>query len=132
MEVQTKQQTTEIVIKLTPRDFSSVKSLVAFNDKITAIFMDMVPADVKKEYDDWCKNQITEQISDCIDAELASRKHDLQKKTINFKEDDGAVQAIDKGKYYNAVFQHIKWEHAQQLLTLSKQLNIEFGKIESE
>lgn len=37
-----------------------------------------------------------------------------------------------KGKYYNAVFQHIGWEHAQQLLTLAKQLNIEFGQIKPE
>ena len=132
MEVQTKQQVTEIVLILTPRDFSSVKSLVEINDKIAAIWADMIPADVKTEYDDWCKERITEQISDCVDAEMAKREHSLQKKTINFKEGDGVVQAVDKSKYYNAVFQHIKWEHAQQLLTLAKQLDIEFGKIESE
>lgn len=132
MEVQTKQQVTEIIIKLTPRDFSSVKSLVEINDRIAAIWADMIPADVKQEYDDWCKEQITEQISDCVDAEFAKREHNLQKKTINFKEDDGVVQAVDKSKYYNAVFQHIKWEQAQQLLTLAKQLDIEFGKIETE
>lgn len=126
MEVKTKSSVEEIVIILTPRDFSSVKSLVDLNNRISAIFNDMIPAKVQAEYEEWCKQQIAQQVELCMNSN--DRKEKCEKKEA----DDGVVKSIEKGKYYNAVFQHIGWEHAQQLLTLAKQLNIEFGQIKPE
>lgn len=149
MEVQTKQQVTEIVIILTPRDFSSLKALIDLGERWSAICADMIPEEVKVEHAKWCEEQIAKQIAE-QGHEASSRtisfrdlkekamkdfcRHTLGEKEVNCpQEKDGSVvQAVDKSKYYNAVFQHIKWEHAQQLLTLAKQLDIEFGKIESE
>jgi hypothetical protein len=126
MEVKTKSSVEEITITLTPRDFSSVKSLVDLNNKIGAIFNDMIPIKVQAEYGEWCKQQIVQQMEQHMNSDNREEKCEEE------ETDDGVVKAIKKGKYYNAVFQHISWEHAQQLLTLAKQLNIEFGQIKSE
>lgn len=127
MEVQTKQQTTEITIKLTPRDFSSVRSLIDLNDRISAIFNDMTPSKVQDEYAEFCKQKIVQQMEKHMNPNDRREKCEKKKNV-----DDSVVKAIDKGKYYNATFKHIGWEHAQQLLTLAKQLNIEFGQIKPE
>lgn len=137
MEVKTKSSVEEITITLTPRDFSSVKSVMGLNDRINAIFNDMIPAKVRAEYSEWCKQQILQQMEqhmDPNDCKEKCEKKDQCEEESNCpqEEDDGVVKAVDKSKYYNAVFQHIKWEHAQQLLTLAKQLNIEFGQIQPE
>lgn len=126
MEVKTKSSVEEITITLTPRDFSSVKSLVDLNNRISAILNDMTPAKVKAEYGEWCKQQIVQQMEQHMNS------NDRKEKCEEKEEDDSVVKAVDKSKYYNAVFQHISWEHAQQLLTLAKQLNIEFGQIKPE
>lgn len=137
MEVKTKSSVEEIIITLTPRDFSSVKSVVGLNDRINAIFNDMIPAKVRAECSEWCKQQILQQMEQHMnpdDCKEKCEKKDQHEEESNCpqEEDDGVVKAVDKSKYYNAVFQHIKWEHAQQLLTLAKQLNIEFGQIQPE
>lgn len=126
MEVKTKRGIEEITITLTPGDFSSVKSLVDLNNRIGAIFNDMIPVKVQAEYGEWCKQQIVQQMEQHMNSD------DREEKNEEKEEDDSVVKTIKKGKYYNAVFQHISWEHAQQLLTLAKQLNIEFGQIKSE
>lgn len=126
MEVKTKSSVEEITITLTPRDFSSVKSVIDLNNRIGAIFHDMIPAKVQAEYEAWCKHQIEQQVEQCMSS------NNREEKCEEKEADDGVVKAIEKGKYYNAVFQHIGWEHAQQLLTLAKQLNIEFGQIKPE
>lgn len=126
MEVTTKSNVEEIRIVLTPRDFSSVRSLIDLNDRINAIFKDMVPVQVQAKYEEWCKQQIAQQVEQCMSS------NNREEKCEEKEADDGVVKAIEKGKYYNAVFQHIGWEHAQQLLTLAKQLNIEFGQIKPE
>ena len=126
MEVKTKSSVEEIVITLTPRDFSSVKSLVDLNNRISAIFRDMIPAKVQAEYGEWCKQQIVQQMEQHMNS------NNREEKCEEKEEDDSVVKTVDKSKYYNAVFQHISWEHAQQLLTLAKQLNIEFGQIKPE
>ena len=127
MEVKTKSSVEEITITLTPRDFSSVKSLVDLNNRISAIFHDMVTAEVQAEYGEWCKQQIVQQMEQHMNSDDREEKCEEKEEA-----DDGVVRAVDKSKYYNAVFQHISWEHAQQLLTLAKQLNIEFGQIKPE
>lgn len=126
MQVETKSSVEKIVITLTPRDFSSVKSLIDLNNRISVIFHDMVTDEVQAEYGEWCKQQIVQQMEQHMNSD--DRKEKCEEK----EEDDSVVKAIDKSKYYNAVFQHISWEHAQQLLTLAKQLNIEFGQIKPE
>ena len=137
MQVKTKSSVEEIVITLTPRDFSSVKSLVDLNNRIGSILNDMTPAEIKAGYGEWCKQQIVQQIEKHMnpnDRKENCEEKDQREEEVNCpqEEDDGVVRAVDKNKYYNAVFQHIKWEHAQQLLTLAKQLNIEFGQIKPE
>lgn len=127
MEVKTKSSVEEITITLTPRDFSSVRSLIDLNNRISAIFKDMVPSKIQAEYEAWCKQQIEQQVERCMNP--GNREEKCEDKE---EADDGVVKAIDKGKYYNAIFQHIGWEHAQQLLTLAKQLNIKFGQIKPE
>lgn len=137
MEVQTKSSVEEIVITLTPRDFSSVKSVIDLNNRISAIFNDMIPAKAKAEYSEWCKQQIVQQMEQRMSPNNSKKKCEKkdqceEKSDRPQEEDDGVIKAVDKSKYYNAVFQHISWEHAQQLLTLAKQLNIEFGQIKPE
>lgn len=127
MEVRTKRGIEEITITLTPRDFSSVRSLIDLNDRINAIFKDMVPVKVQAEYEAWCKQQIMQQVEQCMNSDDREEKREEKEEL-----DDGVVKAVNKNKYYNAIFQHIGWEHAQQLLTLAKQLNIEFGQIKPE
>lgn len=138
MEVKTKSSVEEIIITLTPRDFSSVKSLVDLNNRISAILNDMTPAKVQAEYGEWCKQQIVQQMEQHMNPN--DRKEKCEKKVNDApfevqeqeQKNDSVIQAVDKSKYYNATFQHISWEHAQQLLTLAKQLNIEFGQIKPE
>lgn len=130
MEVKTKSSVEEITITLTPRDFSSVKALEAFNDRITGIFNDMVPAKVKVEYGEWCKKKIVEQMEQKMGQQ--SDSNDREEKSEKKEDDSSVVRVAARDKYYNACFYHISWEHAQQLLTLAKQLNIEFGQIKPE
>lgn len=134
MEVKTKTSVETITITLTPRDFSSVKSVVALNDRITAIFNEMIPANVKAEYGEWCKKNIMEQVEQQMAQQMAqqSDSNNREEKSEEKEDDSSVIKVAARDKYYNAVFQHISWEHAQQLLTLAKQLNIEFGQIKPE
>lgn len=122
MEVKTKSSVEEITITLTPRDFSSVKSLVDLNDRIGAILNDMTPAKVKAEYSEWCKQQIVQQ----LEKKVNDTPFETQEKDC--KND----QNRKHGLYYNVIFDHVNWNQAQQLQTMAKKANIHFGKIERE
>ena len=130
MEVKTKTSVEEITITLTPRDFSSVRSLIDLNDRITGIFNDMIPAKVKAEYGEWCKKKIVEQMEQQMAQQ--SDSNNREEKSEEKEDDSSVIKVAARDKYYNACFHHISWEHAQQLLTLAKQLNIEFGQIKPE
>jgi hypothetical protein len=122
MEVKTKSSVEEITITLTPRDFSSVKSLVDLNNRIGAILNDMTPAKVKAEYGEWCKQQIVQQLEKKVNDALFEAQEKDCKSDQNRKH----------GLYYNVIFDHVNWNQAQQLQTMAKKANIHFGKIERE
>lgn len=124
MEVKTKSSVEEIVITLTPRDFSSVKSVIDLNNRISAIFSDMIPSKVQAEYGEWCKQQIVQQMEQHMDSN--DREEKCEEKDC--KND----QNHKHGLYYNVIFDHVNWNQAQQLQTMAKKANIHFGKIERE
>lgn len=135
MEVQTKTNVEEIVITLTPRDFSSVKSLVDLNNRISAIFNDMIPAKVQAEYSEWCKQQIVQQMEQHMNPN--DRKEKCEKKVSDApfevqEQEQKNDQNRKHGLYYNVIFDHVNWNQAQQLQTMAKKANIHFGKIERE
>ena len=122
MQVKTKSSVEEIVITLTPRDFSSVKSVIDLNNRISAIFNDMIPAKVQAEYGEWCKQQIVQQLEKKVnDAPFEAQEKDCK-----------SDQNHKHGLYYNVIFDHVNWNQAQQLQTMAKKANIHFGKIERE
>ena len=129
MEVQTKKQITEIIVRLTPRDFSSLTALIDLGERWANLCADMIPEEVKVAHAEWCKEQIAKQRKTSCQTISFGKKEETN---CPQEEDDGAIQVHDKSKYYNVVFQHISWEHSQQLLTLAKQLNIEFGYVKPE
>ncbi len=182
MEVQTKTSVKEIILILTPRDFSSVRAIDNISERIHAIINDMCPKSVMEELEKRASvdekaekiaylerkiaayNMIITSLHKKVEGlyeslnEVANERDEVAKERDELKEaaekeafrraaeeagqeeapdheeekDDSVVKAADKSKYYNAVFQHIGWEHAQQLLTMAKQLNIEFGQINPE